>query len=312
MKMYLMGVSAAALLTAVSVGAAHAQSEDVQDQAATTDQTEQQAVDQSAAAEQCRNDLQAMRQKMEEDGYWLSGWRGAGYGTAMMPGAPVAAANNDPAEVDQMAGQDAGVASPVAVGPWGAVGWQTRPHMELRTLYRAASVLAARGKQEACQSVVTAAEAIYQDYSSQLQELGVDPNEVSVWRQEQIANAMPVAQLGSSVRIDDVIGSDIRNHEDDSLGEVDDVVVDPQSGQIRYAVVAEGGFLGIGQDHVIVPWNQLRATPGFETLILPVSQDQLDQAPDYDRMAGEQVDLQSVDQYWSQALGEQAIGEQAQ
>lgn len=41
------------------------------------------------------------------------------------------------------------------------------------------------------------------------------------------------------------------------LGEIDEILIDPRSGCVRYVVLALGGFLGIGRKRVAVPWSAL-------------------------------------------------------
>lgn len=52
-----------------------------------------------------------------------------------------------------------------------------------------------------------------------------------------------------------VIGTSVRNDSDKNLGEIGDLLVDPRSGEIRYAVLEVGGFLGVGEEQRIVPWS---------------------------------------------------------
>jgi hypothetical protein len=39
------------------------------------------------------------------------------------------------------------------------------------------------------------------------------------------------------------------------IGKVDDLILDPETGEILYVVWATGGFLGIGQDVVLIPFE---------------------------------------------------------
>lgn len=41
------------------------------------------------------------------------------------------------------------------------------------------------------------------------------------------------------------------------LGQIEELLIDARSGCVRYAVLARGGFLGIGRKRVAVPWSAL-------------------------------------------------------
>lgn len=56
-------------------------------------------------------------------------------------------------------------------------------------------------------------------------------------------------------RASTLIGMKVENKEGEKLGSIEDLVLDPQTGTIRYAALARGGFLGIGEKLVAVPWT---------------------------------------------------------
>lgn len=60
-------------------------------------------------------------------------------------------------------------------------------------------------------------------------------------------------QEGRLHRVEDLIDAKIRNPQGEDLGEVEELVVDVNSGDIRYAVVSYGGFLGLGDKLFAVP-----------------------------------------------------------
>lgn len=60
---------------------------------------------------------------------------------------------------------------------------------------------------------------------------------------------------GISCRASDLIGMSIKNKAGEDLGSLQDLVFDPKTGGIRYAALARGGILGIGEKLVAVPWN---------------------------------------------------------
>ena len=80
---------------------------------------------------------------------------------------------------------------------------------------------------------------------------------------------------------DKVAGTDVRNANGDRIGTIDRVMIDKRSGQVAYAVMSFGGFLGLGESRRPVPWDQLRYNTQLDAYELNLSEDQLRAAPDY-------------------------------
>jgi len=55
-----------------------------------------------------------------------------------------------------------------------------------------------------------------------------------------------------------LIGENVENPDGDNIGKVKDLVLDPRTGQVKQVVVGVGGFLGLGQKDVALPWDQLQ------------------------------------------------------
>lgn len=72
------------------------------------------------------------------------------------------------------------------------------------------------------------------------------------------------------------------NMQDEDLGEVEDLIIDVHEGQVSYAVVDFGGFLGIAENSVALPWEQLALEPDTETFRLDVDAPTLESAPPFD------------------------------
>lgn len=254
-------------------------------------------------AERCLQDIDSFAQEMRGDEFWLTGWGTRwGYGAGPAPAQPPAAAADAPPA-------DA-TAEPPAAGPWGTAGMGVSgvhsPRYQIETLYSAAYVLAHKGEEDGCQYVLSELQATYSDYIARLQEAGVEPGAVTDWRQEQIALAEPVTEVAGTQRmtVDELTGTDVRNPQDERLGSVSDVLLDPETGQISYLIVARGGFLGIGEESVAVPWERFRATPGVNTLVLDVPESDFENAPavDLDTFGDPERRVEQneqIDQYWS-------------
>jgi sporulation protein YlmC with PRC-barrel domain len=82
----------------------------------------------------------------------------------------------------------------------------------------------------------------------------------------------------SSERVE---GTTVYNTAGEKLGSVDDLMIDKVSGQIRYAVLEFGGFLGMGTDRYPLPWNMLKYDTAKEGYVVPLDKDKLEKAPRY-------------------------------
>jgi sporulation protein YlmC with PRC-barrel domain len=76
-----------------------------------------------------------------------------------------------------------------------------------------------------------------------------------------------------------VIGTTVRNAAGESIGKVEDVVLDKQSNNIMFAVVGFGGFLGMGEKYHPVPWSTLNYDDSQSAYIVNFTKDQLKAAP---------------------------------
>jgi sporulation protein YlmC with PRC-barrel domain len=79
-----------------------------------------------------------------------------------------------------------------------------------------------------------------------------------------------------------MIGTDVVNPNGDNLGDVKEVVIDPKSGRIAYAVVSFGGFLSMGEKLFAVPFSALQYSTSKNEYVLDVSKERLEAAPGFD------------------------------
>ncbi|HVR48100.1 MAG TPA: PRC-barrel domain-containing protein [Pseudorhodoferax sp.] len=84
---------------------------------------------------------------------------------------------------------------------------------------------------------------------------------------------------------DKVNGTSVYNLNGDKLGSIDTLMIDKLSGQVRYAVMEFGGFLGIGTDRYPLPWNALKYDSNLGGYSVSLAKEQLEQAPKYERSA---------------------------
>ncbi len=65
-------------------------------------------------------------------------------------------------------------------------------------------------------------------------------------------------EVGSLISAEKVRGTNLYNRAGDDLGAVENVMIDKPTGKVAYAVIAFGGFLGMGQERRALPWSVLR------------------------------------------------------
>jgi sporulation protein YlmC with PRC-barrel domain len=86
----------------------------------------------------------------------------------------------------------------------------------------------------------------------------------------------------SPVKASSMIGTDVVNPKGDNLGDVKEVVIDPRTGKVAYAVVSFGGFLGMGEKLFAIPFNAFKYDMEENEYVLDVSKEKLQAAPGFD------------------------------
>jgi sporulation protein YlmC with PRC-barrel domain len=66
-----------------------------------------------------------------------------------------------------------------------------------------------------------------------------------------------VVRVATGFRASKVIGSSVVNEAGDTVGKVDDVIIG-EDGKAPFVVLAVGGFLGIGDKLVVLPYEQMK------------------------------------------------------
>lgn len=87
--------------------------------------------------------------------------------------------------------------------------------------------------------------------------------------------------MGDVISSDKVEGTTVYNNAGDKLGSIDDLMIDKRTGQVRYAVLEFGGFLGMGTDRYPIPWNMLKFDTSRDGYVVPLDKAKLDNAPKY-------------------------------
>ena len=86
----------------------------------------------------------------------------------------------------------------------------------------------------------------------------------------------------SPVKASSMIGTDVVSPKGDNLGDVKEVVIDPRSGRVAYAVVSFGGFLGMGEKLFAIPFGAFKYDVKKNEYVLDISKERLKAAPGFD------------------------------
>jgi hypothetical protein len=96
---------------------------------------------------------------------------------------------------------------------------------------------------------------------------------------------------------DKVEGTAVYDAKGEKIGSIERVMIEKVSGQVAYAVLSFGGFLGIGSDYYPIPWQSLTYDTSLGGYRTTITEEQLQGAPKFsgtswdwdDRARGRQV-----------------------
>jgi sporulation protein YlmC with PRC-barrel domain len=100
----------------------------------------------------------------------------------------------------------------------------------------------------------------------------------------QVATRQP-AEMYGVVPASRIIGETVVNRQNEELGKIQELVIDAKEGRLAYAVLASGGFLGMGQRLFAMPWKAFEFANTENKLILDVDKERLKAAPGFDKDA---------------------------
>ena len=98
----------------------------------------------------------------------------------------------------------------------------------------------------------------------------------------------------SQIKVDELIGKDIRNAGGEAIGNVESVILDPD-GKVAAVIVGVGGFLGLGEHRVALDWNDIRIDGKGDVMASGMTKAQLKAMPEYKYEAANQRNTAFVD-----------------
>ena len=86
---------------------------------------------------------------------------------------------------------------------------------------------------------------------------------------------------GNLIGNDKVEGTAVYGADRTLIGSIDRLMIDKLSGKVVYAVLSFGGFLGLGEKHLPIPWERLKYDPAIGAYAIDITDDELAKAPSY-------------------------------
>jgi len=99
----------------------------------------------------------------------------------------------------------------------------------------------------------------------------------SVLAQEAVLSS----QSASELRVDWVLGARVTSLEGETIGSIQDVILDTDEGVVTAAVISVGGFLGFGAKNIAVEWDALEIDWDASEISLALTREQADEAEEY-------------------------------
>lgn len=233
----------------------------------------------------------------------------AGLAMLLAPSAAFAACALGDAAAEQQLSQIEGINS----GDYGAI------RRDARQLRSAALVLQQYGKDAACEQVVSAMNEILRDPAASAamrntatapaapaatdgaaapadgtaaeapaatgDQTAAIPAAPGMTMDQRRTGAVPLAERKASLSASELIGTDVYGPDNNSVGEIDDIVVSPDNTP-AYALISYGGFLGMGEDQTAVPVTSIRFSEDNYAFV-NFNADQLKAAPKFQRGSNE-------------------------
>lgn len=173
-----------------------------------------------------------------------------------------------------------------------------RSAQDVRRMRSTAQLLSDYGKDDACSQVMSAIKEIAQEgrRSQQQAQAGQDQTgrdqsasggqamgqngetQQSASRQEMAANAKPIDQASGEFSLEQMNGSTVYSSTSgETVGEIEDLIIGQENE--RFAILAHGGFLGLGENRVKVPLTAIKVNTNDNSYYVDMTNQQLETAP---------------------------------
>jgi sporulation protein YlmC with PRC-barrel domain len=136
-------------------------------------------------------------------------------------------------------------------------------------------------------SAIAAGSVSAADNSTQPNQMGATPpnamattpsNAMTTARSSEMITTLP----GEALPISDFYNQNVYDNRDNKIGDVNDLLLDA-GGKVNAVIIGVGGFLGVGEKNVAVPFQGVKVTEkdGKRYLVLDTTKEALERAPGY-------------------------------
>jgi sporulation protein YlmC with PRC-barrel domain len=110
-----------------------------------------------------------------------------------------------------------------------------------------------------------------------------------------------------------LIGDTVKNSGGEELGNLEEIMIDLESGRVAYAVLSAGGILGMGNKLFAVPWSMVGVDLDDESVVIDLDEETIENAPGFDKdnwpeasdvgWMNEVYDHYGAERYWDDENG---------
>lgn len=95
------------------------------------------------------------------------------------------------------------------------------------------------------------------------------------------AEKVEVQQAANEWRVDWITGTSVTSPDGNAIGDINDLIVDSETGEMKAAIIGVGGFLGIGEKQIALPWTDLTINSDAQEITTDLTEDEANAAPEY-------------------------------
>ena len=111
-------------------------------------------------------------------------------------------------------------------------------------------------------------------------------------------DTLETRETSQLIASDEVEGTPVYSPRGEKLGTIERLMIDKRTGQVVYAVMSFGGFLGIGEKYHPLPWGVLNYDTSKGGYLVNLDRRQLANAP----MIEDESDFDWTDRDWSRRV----------